>query len=280
MRIQFQIFKGLLIALLCFGTIQTNAQDVSKNDSVTFQIGLKIPVTSKIVTCDKLGNIYVLNESDRLVKYNSAGELLSTLNYNYSGSISSIDVTNPMEIFLFYKELNMVILLDNNLAFRGKINLQDWGVTQASCIARSYENGIWVFDAGDLQLKKFNREGKLLQSSGNALDFAGSDKLNPGNCYENGNRLLLSDSLNGLFLFDIFAGFIKRIPVKHLKSVQLLEREIVYLQNEIIVIYNLQNSSRSSIPSPNFTTKSVFKLKSDTFIFQTSDSILITNMAK
>ncbi len=280
MRIQFQIFKGLFIAFLCFGSIQTNAQDLSKNDSVTFRIALKIPISSKILTCDKLGNIYVINESDRLVKYNSAGELLSTLNYNYSGSISSIDVTNPMEIFLFYKELNMVILLDNNLAFRGKINLQDWGITQAACIARSYENGIWVFDAGDLQLKKFNREGKLLQSSGNALDFAGADRLNPSNCYENGNRLLLSDSLNGLFLFDVFAGFIKRIPVQHVKSVQLLEKEIVYLQNEIIVIYNLQNSTRKPIPSPNFTAKSVFKLKSDTFIFQTSDSILITNMAK
>jgi hypothetical protein len=227
-----------------------------------------------------LGNIYVLNESDRLVKYNSSGELLSTLNYNYSGSISSIDVSNPMEIFLFYKELNMVILLDNNLAFRGKINLQDWGITQAACIARSYENGIWVFDAGDLQLKKFNREGKLLQSSGNALDFAGNDKFNPSNCYENGSRLLLSDSLNGLYLFDIFAGFIKRIPVQKLRSVQLLESEIIYLQDNILIIYQLQNSIREPIQTPYFTAKSVFKLKSETFIFQTSDSILITNMAK
>ncbi len=280
MRIQFQIFKLVLFALLCLVSIRTLAQNPAKNDTINFSLVLKIPVSSKIISSDKLGNLYVIDESDRLVKYNSSGELLSTLNYNYSGSISSIDVSNPMEIFLFYKELNMVILLDNNLAFRGKISLQDWGITQAACIARSYENGIWVFDAGDLQLKKFNREGKLLQSSGNALDFAGSDKLNPTNCYENGNRLLLSDSLNGLFLFDVFAGFIKRIPVQNLKSVQLLDTEIVYLQNNIVVIYNLQNSKRESIPTPFLATKSVFKLKSGSFIFQTSDSILITNMAK
>ncbi len=190
---------------------------------------MKLSISVKILNCDKLGNIYVLDEADRLSKYNSSGLLLSTLNYNYSGSISSIDVSNPMEIFLFYKELNTLIVLDNNLAFRGKVNLQDWGITQASCIARSYENGLWVFDSGDLQLKKFTREGKLLQSSGNAIDIAGNDKFNPIKCMDNGNRVLLTDSVNGLFLFDVFAGFIKKIPIPNIKSVQLLESEIFFI---------------------------------------------------
>ena len=278
MNIQFNIYKAFV--LLIFGLISFNSSAIIPQDSSRFLTVRELESATKFLTADRLGNVYVLDKGDRLFKYNAEGVLLSTLNYTYSGSISSIDVTNPMEIFLFYKELNMVIILDNNLAFRGKINLQDWGITQASCLARSYENGLWIFDSGDLQLKKFSRDGKLLQSSGNALDFAGNEKINPVLCRENGNRVILGDTINGLFLFDVFAGFIKKIPISGFMDVQLTESELLILLSEEILFYQLKTSTRSSISIPFRGMKGALRTGSQSFIFYSSERILFTNMAK
>ena len=92
-----------------------------------------------------------MSPTNQLYKYNYSGKVLATLNYNYNGNISSIDVSNPMEIYVFYKEINRVLLLDNNLAYRGELDLTKLNITQAAAIARSFDNGIWVFDLGDLQ---------------------------------------------------------------------------------------------------------------------------------
>ncbi|MFY8021034.1 MAG: hypothetical protein ACOVP1_07550 [Bacteroidia bacterium] len=278
MRSLFNIYKLFIFSIFGLFTFEGSAK--IQEVTFTFSITREIKSDTKLLKADQLGNVYVLDKGDRLSKYNSEGVLLSTLNYNYAGSISSIDVSNPMEIFIFYKELNMVVILDNNLAFRGKINLQDWGITQASCIARSYENGLWIFDSGDLQLKKFSREGKLLQSSGNALDIAGDAKLNPVFCRENGNRVLLGDTLNGLFLFDVFAGFIKKIPISAFKDIQLMETEILVLLEDEILLYQLKNSSRTNISIPFKGMKGAVKTANQSFIFYSSDRILFTNMAK
>lgn len=279
-RKQLRTFSFLFLILIGWSQTQVNASSSTQIDTVHFQLKNQLQVQSKLLQTDQLGNIYVVDASERLLKYNASGLLLSTLNYTYSGSISSVDVSNPMEIFLFYRELNTIILLDNNLAFRGKINLQDWGIVQASCIARSYENGIWVFDAGDLQLKKFTRDGKLLQSSGNVLEFAGNDKINPLICIDNGNRVIISDTSNGIFLFDVFAGFIKKIPVSGLKSVQLLDGEIVFFKEKELVSIQLNNVSRKLKFVPQSGIQAVYKMADSTYILKTENAILITNMAK
>jgi hypothetical protein len=116
-----------------------------------------IPIEAKDIQTDRLGNIYAISKTNQLYKYSPDGKLLSTLNYKYLGNISFVDATNPLEIYVFYKELNLVVFLDNNLAYRGEIRLTDFNIGQAAAIARSFDNGIWIFDLADMQLKKWIR---------------------------------------------------------------------------------------------------------------------------
>jgi hypothetical protein len=64
---------------------------------------------AKEIQTDRMGNLFVISKTNQLYKYNSTGKLLSTLNYNYSGNITSLDVSNPLEIYVFYKELNTIV---------------------------------------------------------------------------------------------------------------------------------------------------------------------------
>ena len=176
-------------------------------------------VNAKFIQADELGNLYIVSPSNQLYKYNTLGKVLATLNYNYNGNISSIDASNPMEIYVFYKEINRVLFLDNNLAYRGELDLTKQNITQASAIARSYDNGIWVFDMGDLQLKKMSKDGNITQSSGNIRQIIKTDFV-PITLLENTKQVMLANDSIAL-LFDVFASFIKTYKFRKTVSFQL-----------------------------------------------------------
>jgi hypothetical protein len=206
-------------------------KEVSANDSTSLRLLNEINIQYKTMQVDKMGNLYAVSPSNQLFKFSQTLEKQTTLNYAFSGSIDAIDVSNPLEIYVFYKELNQVLLLDNNLAYRGKINLTDWGITQAACIARSYDNGIWVFDLGDFQLKKFDKKGMLIQSSGNFRQFNKAENFAPIACIDDGNSVLLADSISGVFQFDIFGNFVKKYQVPGVCAVQLLKESFLYIKD-------------------------------------------------
>jgi hypothetical protein len=176
-------------------------------------------VNAKFIQADELGNLYVVSPSNQLYKYNTSGKVLATLNYNYNGNISSIDASNPMEIYVFYKEINRVLFLDNNLAYRGELDLTKQNITQASAIARSYDNGIWIFDLGDLQLKKMSKDGTVTQSSGNIRQIIKTDFI-PTTLLENTKQVLIANDSTAL-LFDVFASYVKTYKFSKTASFQL-----------------------------------------------------------
>jgi hypothetical protein len=176
-------------------------------------------VNAKFIQADELGNLYVVSPSNQLYKYNTSGKVLATLNYNYNGNISSIDASNPMEIYVFYKEINRVLFLDNNLAYRGELDLTKQNITQASAIARSYDNGIWVFDLGDLQLKKMSKDGTVTQSSGNIMQIIKTDFI-PTVILENTKQVLIANDSTALLL-DVFASYVKTYKFSKTASFQL-----------------------------------------------------------
>lgn len=181
-------------------------------------------VNAKFIQADDIGNLYIVSPTNQLYKYNYSGKVLATLNYNYNGNISSIDVSNPMEIYVFYKEINRVLLLDNNLAYRGELDLTKLNITQAAAIARSFDNGIWVFDLGDLQLKKLTKDGIQSQSSGNIKQFTQTDFI-PSILSDNTNQIMLcNDSI--CMIFDVFAAYIKTIKFKNSQNFQLVNNQI------------------------------------------------------
>lgn len=204
----------------------------------------------KIMEIDHLGNAYLVSKTNQLYKYSAKGELLSTLNYAYLGNITHLDCSNPMEIYLFYKELNAIVFLDNNLAFRGKINLSDFGITQATVAGRAYDNGIWLFDLGDMQLKKMERDGKVSQQSGNSMQLVAGKKLFPEYLKDNGSLVFLNDSTNGILVFDAFANYLRTIPIVGKASFSLSDKELSYFEGSNLIRYRLKDKARDTLTLP------------------------------
>jgi hypothetical protein len=241
----FLLLLSLLLITIAFYAFQ-NPQESG------FRLIKSIPIEAKDIQTDRLGNLFVISKSNQLYKYNADGKQLSTLNYTYKGNITYIDPTNPLEVYVFYKELNQVLFLDNNLAYRGEMNLNDYGISQASAIARAYDNGIWVFDMGDLQLKKMNKNGEILQISGNAKQYV-STNFSPNYIYDNNDKVFVNDSTVGILVFNVFGSYIKTIPIKGCDDFKILEDDIFYNKNQHLVKYNTKTFTESNFQLPDTT---------------------------
>lgn len=219
-------------------------------DSTHFTPIKEIVVDAKDIQTDRLGHLFVVSQTNQLYKYSADGQLLSTLNYKYIGNISHVDATNPMEIYVFYKELNLVVFLDNNLAYRGEMKLDQYGIGQASAAARSFDNGVWVFDLTDLQLKKMDKNGENVQASGNIRQFTSRKKVNPTYLFDDNNRVLLNDSSIGVMVFDVFAHYLKTIPILGCTEVKLIGDELYYYASGQIRKYNLKSLQTTAYKLP------------------------------
>lgn len=103
---------------------------------------------------DNQKSIYSLKNN--ILTKNSDG-----ITYQYNnlslGKITNVDFQNPLQIVVFYKNFNTVVLLDNQLNEIKKIdfNLQSTPVT-IEAVALSSQNQIWIYDSISSKIGLYN----------------------------------------------------------------------------------------------------------------------------
>ena len=120
---------------------------LAQNDS-GFQLVKTYPIEATGAMFDNLDNLYIITVQEQLKKYNANGDSVAVFNgVKRFGKLYAVDVSNPMKLLLFYKDFSNVVILDRLLAVRSTIDLRQHNILQASAIAISYDNNIWVFDS-------------------------------------------------------------------------------------------------------------------------------------
>src|SRR5688572_24447193 len=119
----------------------------------------------QMMDMDHLGNIYIVDESDRLFKFDTTGQLTYMVVNNNLGHIHSIDVGNPFKIMTFYKDQQTIILYDNTLSEIQRIPLIEWELQDVTAANLSSDNAIWVFDGANKVLMKMSDKGDPVLTS-------------------------------------------------------------------------------------------------------------------
>jgi hypothetical protein len=206
------------------------------------------------VAVDNLDNLYIVSSTGQLKKLNSRGDSVGVFNgIRAYGKLSAIDVTNPLKPLLFYKDFSTVVVLDRFLASRVSLDLRRYGVLQPTAIALSYDNNIWVFDQYDNKLKKLDEAGNILLETTDfrqllALPIAPQKIIN-----DNG-LVYLADSAKGIFVFDNYGAFKRKIEAKNWNGIDVRDGKLVRLGNGEIIVYNPSTFAEQSqkLP-PNFS---------------------------
>lgn len=193
---------------------------------------------------DNQGNSYFV-KNDQLKKYNIKGELIKVFSNKKLGTISSIDVSNPLRILLFYKDQSAVLFLDSQLSEQSdKLDLNLINLEQSVLACTSVNNSVWLFNKQNCELVRLEKNKTI--NTGNLNNLLSID-LNPSFMLEYNNYLYLNDPNIGILLFDIFGAYFKTLPIKSINKFNVVGNKIFYKKENKFYSYELKNYETENV---------------------------------
>lgn len=255
------------ILLLIFFTIAffatTSAQLLTKSFS-----GDKL-------TTDQFGSFYEI--SDRTInKYDVKGKLLFTYSNNMLGEISSVDVSNPLKILVYFKDFTKILTLDDALSPRGDVlNLNDLSLVETSLVCRSYNNGVWFYNPITFQLSRVVNND-VMNISSNLATLLDSE-VQANFLDEENERVYLNDPKLGVLVFDVYGTYLKTIPIYGITKFQVKPKYMLYINDKSeIEIYNFFTLEKTLYQPEKYTNvKSVRIEGANIYILHENNQLII-----
>jgi hypothetical protein len=194
----FWLFWGLL------GALAVSAQP----DTLPARLLWESPADASVqATADALGQVYTWSPTGTIRKYSADGRHLSTYSTNRYGLIRDVDVSNPMQVLVWFADFRVILLLDRNLTeMGGPLHLLDAGYAEVRTVAAAADGMIWVYDEAQFRLRKIRPDGTLITES-QELNLLLPDRLHLSCLRDDGSWLLAADSTQGMLIFDTFGQY-------------------------------------------------------------------------
>jgi hypothetical protein len=222
-------------------------------------------------TTDNLGYAYVVVEN-QLLKFDSNGKPQANYSENNLGLLRFVDASNPMKTFLFYPDFARIIILDSKLALQVNINLRSINVNQPMAACISKENGYWVYDREDDQIKKIDFNLQVIQQSGNLTQQIGY-QLQPQSMVEEDGLLYLNNPATGILVFDRLATYFKTIPYPNLSNFQVIQKDVLFINKNKLYKYDSKSISEKEILIPGQKTIRSARIENQELYLLTNDSL-------
>ncbi len=215
---------------------------------------------------DVLGNLYIVRDTE-LIKYNDQLELQSTFSNLSLGAITSIDASDAMNLLVFYGDFSKVLFLDNTMSVKKSvISLSDLGFPNASLACLSYNNGFWIFDPSNQELVRISQFLDVAERSGNLNQIIHAE-IEPDQLIEYGNTVYIKDKKEGVFVFDRYAGFLKRLPFLSIDDLQFIEpNNLAFLRSDTLFTYNINTLNMDTIALQQKGVKKIM-VKNDSYFY-------------
>lgn len=251
-NIELNKIKIILFSFLCFcALVAIPFLAKSQSDSAfSFLKTIKGKYTS--FTVDNLDNIYLITATNQLKKINGNGDSAGVFNdVKRFGTLTTIDVTNPLKILLYYKSFATVVVLDRFLNTRNTINFRKQNIFSVQSITTSYDNNIWLFDEQDYKLKKIDDDGRLLQET---TDFRMlfDSVPSPINLVDKDNFVYLYDTAKGFYIFDYYGAFKNRLPFLNWSNIAVSAKNMYGFSNSKLYSYELQSLTLKEYQLPGY----------------------------
>lgn len=119
----------------------------AKQNSIKIECDVFLGFDNQLNNYSIKNNNLIKNSESTTYQYNNLG----------LGKITRVDFQNPLQIVVFYKNFNTVVLLDNQLNEIKKIdfNLKSTPIT-LEAVALSSQNQIWIYDSISSKIGLYN----------------------------------------------------------------------------------------------------------------------------
>jgi hypothetical protein len=264
--------KSMHFYLVVLSILWLQNNTFAQQENVDLKPIIEINKKTDFITTDKLGNVYAVN-GDEISKYDQNGKFLQKNSIKSLGKITALDVTNPLKILVFYKDYNKIVFVDNMLAQSGNlIDLSALGYDQATLASTSHDNSFWIYNLLNFELVRLDFNMVVTNQSGNIAQLTGKG-ISPVSLIESNNMVYLCDSVEGIFMFDVFGTFIKNIPLKGIIQFQVENNLIYFINNKGFGSFNIEFLKENEVALPTKEALQVRLQKNRVFV-RTADKII------
>ncbi len=209
----------------------------SINSSAQIKQVISIDTLAKAVFLDNLDDVYVLTLGNELLKYNAGGKLKWRYSNTRFGKLSTVDVSDPMRIVLFYADFQQVVVLNNNLSEITNYSFARNGDLLVAAVAASNNNSLWIFDRGSNALIKLSSDFTAQTRSAN-LSQIFEEVISPKKLVTTNEYVFLQQKDNQLLQFDRFGGFLRVLPIDSVADFSVMANLIYYEKKGGLIKYN------------------------------------------
>ncbi len=225
----YKVITGFLFCVFLFPlhhlTAQTRLQETIREEA-------------SMVMADALGNIYWVNQGS-LTKYNPNTKTTSRYTNRRFGAISSVDVSDPLNIIVYFRDFGKLILLDNHLNEKdpGRSSQDVFAFENPSVLCGSRQEWFWAYFPLSSRLKRYDYRFNVMARSP-VIHQLLPEFDQPVFMTESRNRVYLSDFFSGVAVFDKFADYLFLINIPGISRFQVFGNALVYLKNDKLKIFD------------------------------------------
>jgi len=230
----------------------------------------------QILEVDHLGNIYTI-QGIELTKYSSTEEVLSNFSDALLGEITSIDVSNPLRLLLFYKEFNQVLYLDQSLSsIADPIDLYTYSDNETQLCCDASSGGFWMYNSDDNQVFQISRQGEIINKSDLLTSYF--KRISPSKMIEYQEKLYFLIPSQGLLILNRFGHFIQQIPLTEIVDFCFNNQDLLYLKDNTWFKYEPMMTSDSIIFQLNDSSENVSRIRDNKIYVFSEDQISIRSL--
>lgn len=233
----------VFVYLLCVAVLPISVNDhpfTDKACTITDNEALLIPCSDcRNLLVDPLGQLYTVDARSELRKYEASGKLLYSYTNRELGDVHSVNVSNPMKVFLFYRDFARIIVLDNTLAEIRRIDIEQFGLQDISAAAPSNDNQLWVFDKLSGLLLKLDQEGREILKS-DPMQLLAPSPFIPDDILQKDTRVFLNDFDEGLLIFDQYGQFLKNPSILPGKHFEVVGEQCYFTKGRDLFLYEIK----------------------------------------
>jgi len=188
--------------LLLFYCLGLHAQTYQFTDSLQLD-------ADRFIGYDGYGHLYTINQG-ALHKSGDLGEFV--FQEFQLGPIESVDLINPLNLVVYFREVNTVVFLDNRLNEIERINFNTEGLANTAAVTNAGNNRLWVFDIDNQQLQLYDYRSKrstLFSQPFQGIPIAMASDFN--DCYVLTENKLRQINIYGSLLSEVATNNITRL---------------------------------------------------------------------
>jgi len=241
-----------------------HAQEILPEDTrIEFEKGFSLDADI-FIGMDDFQNVYYI-KNNTLHKKSSANLFVYT-NIRF-GNITSVDITNPLKILVFYGDFNTILFLDNRLnELTDPLNFTVTSVSAHIAFASiSSDDSLWLYSMDDNVLRRWNHQTKKIQFVSQPISFY-DDTIIPIKQLSNYKTYWLIGKKKVL-LFNEYGTYLGTKKADHAEDLYPHENGLIYIKDHKLYYQNSAEEIQQLQVDPAVSIKSFYVNTNHIFIF-------------